>query len=185
MIETSVVLLAFALFLSLAVERVMEIVRAWEKYYEAKNNTHEKWNRRALKIRANADAQLNNIRSNNFTLVQLFLSRYFVYQDSGQGKVIAISADAVRTTCVSAFYKLIAIALGILLAFVFDIDLFALVMSLHPNENKLDSIIEKYAWLQWMAIPATGIAIGLGSGPLHKIITALERARKNRSQVTS
>ena len=182
MVEKSVLLMAFALFLSLGVERMMEIVRAWERFREAKDPTStKKWETRAASIRRKLEPQINRMDPNNPSITGALLSKYFVFGSDGANACVAISATEVRNTWVSARYKLISVTLGVLVATAFQLNVFEIVQTVGESSAPSDWITPLLSYLpsiSWLGIPATGIAIGLGSEPLHKLISALHAARQ-------
>lgn len=180
MFDKPVVLLALAMFLAIGVERLLELVRAVFDHLEARQGPEgaEKWQARAEKLRRQIEVRLNNASSAGHGALQLALSivcRYLGPPSADSGGLVAISVEQVRSMSIRLRYKIFAIALGILLAFAFELDLFALV------DEELRREAGKAILLPaWLGIVVSGVAMGFGAGPVHKIITALEDARRKR-----
>ena len=87
------------------------------------------------------------------------------------GTVPILSGDLVRVVWVRLFAKLVGILLGILLANLFLVDLLAVLQDPLQPMRAFDP---NRVWL-------TGVALGLGSGPVHKLITTIERQRDKRT----
>jgi hypothetical protein len=76
--------------------------------------------------------------------------------------------------------KLVAVVVGVLFAWITDINVFVLVRDATPANEQLAPVLTA-DWLTGaLGMLITGIVMGLGAGPMHKFIVALERARKKR-----
>lgn len=170
--EPAIVLTAGVLFLSLVIERLLEILKAIYDVYEAKLDGHVFWNKHAEMLQQQLEELLQNKSVLNLSS-KLGYDRLkveeFAYQQD-----ISISVDAVRKHTIKYVSKILGAVLGITVALLADLDLFALIDSYIYGEALSPSRFETLAQI------ATGAAIGLGAGPVHKIIAAMEKAKKKR-----
>lgn len=176
-IQDSVLLLALAIFLAIGVERLLEIARSIQDYYDARSST-DKWNLKAESVRDAVEQRLDAAKRGDagfFNLQLMLLQRYLVPAWPDQKGLVAVSADSLRGDGIKLRYKIAALLLGVLLAALFNLNAFELVKESMKQPGWFDSIVPP-----WLGTGLTGIAMGFGSGPVHKIITALERARDSR-----
>lgn len=173
--EPAIILLAGMLFLSLVIERLLEIIKCYYSYLEGKHNWYAWWNRGAEKIQRRLEALEKNPKLYNSSS-RLSFERVKL-EGIGYLKGAAISVEALRSYTIKYFMKCVGVLLGIGIALAADINIFSLIDSL-INGHQVAS--GKYPLLEKIA---SGVAMGLGSGPLHKIIAALERAKKGRTKI--
>lgn len=178
MFDRSVVLLALAMFLAIGIERLLELIRAAGDYREARGGPGEieKWKKRAEGLRDRIEVRLNNAGSGTLQLVLSIVCRNLGPASPESGGLIAVSVEQVRTMSIRLQYKLLAIALGILFAFFFKLDIFALVNEELQTQPSTAAVVLH----PWLGMIVSGVAMGLGAGPVHKLITALEDARRKR-----
>ena len=177
MIQHSALLLALAIFLAIGVERLLEIVRSIQDYSDARSST-DKWNQKAESMRDVIEQRLDAAKRGDigyFNLQLLLVQRYLAPAPPGQKSPVAVSADQLRKDSIKLRYKIAALLLGVLLAWLFHLNVFELVKESVEQTGWFDSIVPG-----WMGICLTGMAMGFGSGPVHKLITALERSRDTR-----
>lgn len=171
-------LLGLAMILAIIIERLLEIAKSIYDYIEACSNSTERWTERAEQLRNRLEVRLDNAKAGNgrdFDLVVAMASRYLSVSGPSQSGLWAVSTDKVRAITIKAWFKTIAIILGIFCAWLFDIDILKLVeLSLENKEPTYQS--------SWFGILMAGIAMGFGAGPMHKLIAALEKARGLRRQ---
>ncbi len=180
MIDKPVLLLTLAMFLAIGTERLLELLRALFDHLEARGISLDDWNARAEALRRRIQTRLDNARSAGRSTLEMALSlvcRYLSPAPAERGGVIAVSAERVRTMTIRVRYTLLAIAVGVGLAFLFELDLFRLV-----NAEMYGAAAGKHPfelpW--WLGTIVSGAAMGLGAGPVHSLITALEHARRRR-----
>lgn len=171
--EPAIVLLAGMLFLSLVIERLLEIINSYYSYLEGKHGWYAWWNRSAEKIQRRLEDLEQNPGKHNSSS-RLSFARIKI-EGIGYLRGFAISVEAMRSSTIKYVAKCVGIALGIGIAFVADIDIFCLIDSVIYESDACPSRFPFPAKI------ATGVAMGLGAGPLHKIIAALERAKKRRT----
>lgn len=206
-LEKPVIMLAAALLLSIIVERFIEILKSLFDYYsayyfqrkakqyaskasesdgESKELDYVKdnyWTRLAVKIGKKLELRLDNAKSDSvegseleaedrFNVIMSVASRYLSPATERQDGLFAISASKVRGVYLKLVSKVLAIVIGLILALAFSMDLIAMVkLSLHEVK-----IYNPGFWGEVL----TGLAIGMGSGPTHKIIETMEKMRKKR-----
>jgi hypothetical protein len=86
-----------------------------------------------------------------------------------------LCGDLVRAVYTKTALKIIGSAIGIWFAFRFGLDLLAL-SRVKPNQVADLTVIGRIA---------TGIAIGLGSGIVHKMITTVERKQRENAEAAN
>lgn len=175
-----VLLLGLAMILALIIERLLEIGKSIYDYMDARSNSTDRWTKKAQQVRDHLEIRLDTAKADNrndFDLVIAMASRYLSPSGPGQSGLRAVSADKVRALATKAWFKTIAIFLGIGCAWLCDIDVLKLVeLSMLKTEE-----VRTYD-SSWFGILMAGVAMGLGAAPMHKLIAALEKARELRRQ---
>ncbi len=185
--DTALILLTAAIFFSLVIERLLEIAKTIYNYIEVRNGLSDFWNRRATRIRERLQNRLEKTKENGLqnAVFKYLASRYVSKDHPGYEGAPVISAAKLRAFTVKGVSKGTAVILGIAIVFALDINVFALIAQWTdtPNAITLELFREKDPRIslpQWLEYTITGIIMGLGSGPMHKFISALERAKSNR-----
>ena len=172
-ITNIVAICALALGLSLVVERVMELLKSLYDLIDCRADFDRFWTRRAVRIRNFAEGRLRALEYVSPASMNDFLKKVndlTLGPDQGYtGTVPTISGDLVRAGAIRISAKVLGALIGIALAVGLKIDLTALF-----QEPLAGSV-------RWFGPIATGVAIGLGAGPLHKVIVSLETRRAKRS----
>jgi len=174
------VLFAFLLTLALLIERLFEIVKSIYDFLDSRFNWYTFWTKRAKKLGNLLEKRMNVFEyvdpKTAATVSRGFQELILKEREEYSGTIPIISGDLVRAVTIKTIFKFLAIAIGICLAFWFKIDLIAIWQNTHAeltesalNINSIDPKI--------YGIILSGIAIGLGSGPVHKVIIAIERKR--------
>ena len=170
--ERVTILFAFVLALSLLIERLLEILKSAFDVWESKRDRHKAWTSRARETQRYIERRLQVFEHIDPVAARALLDRFsevVIGVRPGEATGIpTISGDLVRAVHVRLYMKAIGIVLGTVLAFALSVNLFTYVYPEHPLLSG-----------RWGLI-LTGVAIGLGAGPVHKIITALERRRRER-----
>ena len=172
------VLWLLALALALLVERFIEIIKSIYDYVDGRRDWYRIWTKRAKQLRERLETKLhifeyvapkdaakvlNRVRD-------LLLNEKTDYS----GTIPVISGDLVRVMAIKTSTKILGISLGIAFAFVLQIDLVTLAINAAGEYAKWLEMIKS----ETLRIALSGVAIGLGASPMHKIITTLERKRK-------
>jgi hypothetical protein len=173
---TNVTLLAaLAVALSLVVERAIELLKAAYDLADCRMGLSQFWTRRAIAIRDFAQRRLRAMEYVEPAAIGQFLQKMSdVLLGPGHGytgTVPTIGGDLVRASAVRIACKTIGALFGMALAFRLGLNLFAL--------------FDQTTLVPAIGTAATGIAIGLGAGPTHKIITALERQRNKTTSAST
>jgi len=176
------VLWLLALALSLLVERFIEIIKSIYDYVDGRRDWYKVWTRRALKLREELESKLHIFEyvgakeaARVFNRVHdLLLNEKSDYS----GTIPVISGDLVRVMAVKTSAKVLGIALGIAFAFAMQIDLVTLAINAAGEYAKWLKMIHSES----LRIILSGVVIGLGASPMHKIITTLERKRQKRQE---
>lgn len=173
-LEVPVVFFAMVLALSLLIERFLEMTKVLFDYLDFRMGWDRYWSRSADNLHKKLKNIVGRILKARPELQEKVLKRYrgkTLGKSGGyEGSIVIVSGDMIRVVFTRSFMKIIAIAIGIYLAFIFKIDLLSFVNKTQDVANEPIRII------------ISGIAIGLGSGPIHKIITTIERARKKQKE---
>jgi hypothetical protein len=178
MFNKPVLLLALAMFLAIGTERLLELVRALLEHLEARGGPGDRWQKKAEALRNRIEVRLDNAGAGKSSPLQMVLSivcRHLSPAPPESGGLIAIYVEQVRKLSIRVRFKVLAVLSGIGLAFLFGVDIFALV-----NEQLHGTDGFEIQLPGWLGTVVSGIAMGFGAGPVHKMITALERARGTR-----
>ena len=172
--NAAIILLASAILFSLIIERLLEVIKAGYDYLESKNNWVEYWNKRAIKLQRRLNNKTLNPKDNGLyysTVLGLVGSTSRVGQVTPE-----ISGSKVKGLSLKFIFKFLGVSVGILVAFMMQINIFDLIENL-VNDSESDNgfiVLSKINW-PWLELVVSGIVIGLGSTPIHKIITALDK----------
>ena len=195
-LQQPVIMLATAIILAILVERIIEISKALFDYFTVKkiyaraddiNIEDNIWTRLAQRVAKKLEARLDNAKSHlgekdnalknegkeKLDLILKMAEKVFSPAKDDHDGLFAVSASKVRGIYLKLIAKIISIALGIALAAALKIDIIYLVkLSLEPGCAK------DVCDFTWGGCLLTGIAMGFGAGPMHKIIVALEKRQK-------
>lgn len=171
----------FVLTLALLVERIMEVLMDVWGYIEWKTNGYKRWNRRAEKIRRKFEIRAGSRLLVDAASLAGLARRVRTYTDTDEamppGNTIIISGKAVRRAFVATASRIVASILGIVVCTVAGINFVAVI----GQELALDTPLLAGVPV-WLQIALSGIIIGLGSEPVHHMITNLERRREDRAR---
>lgn len=173
-----VLLLTLAMFLAIGTERLLEAIRALSEHLEARRGPSDYWQKKAQALRDRIEVRLDNANGGTASALRMVLSivcQHLSPASASAGGLMAIDVERVRTMSTRVRYKLYAILIGVALAFVFQLDIFALV-----NREMSVAGAAAISLPGWLGMSISGVAMGFGAGPVHKIITALEQARALR-----
>jgi hypothetical protein len=174
------VIFTLALALTLLIERFLEVLKTFYDLLDSRNDWYKFWNRKTERLRDKLEKRLNIFEYVDIKVAARTLHRVrgmlLNEQDEDLSNAPILSGNLVRAFYTKAFFKVIGIAAGIGLAFVLHIDLMNIWQEVAVDPKKWDINIKS----EPVRIVFTGIALGLGSGPMHKIITAIERRREKQ-----
>lgn len=173
-----VMLIGLAFLLAMVVERLLEIVKSIIDYFDTRSNAAQIWTRRAESIRNRLELRLNNAKNGDrqqFSLIMEVAARYLSPESSGRNGPLVVSADRVREMSVKLRCKIVGLGFGLLFAWVFKLDIIRL------TELAMQTLVDVQSYsVGPLGIILTGVAMGLGAGPVHAMISALEKARETR-----
>ena len=174
------VLLALILAFSFVIERILELLKAAFDLADGRLNLHERWTKRARRTQKYMESRLRILQYVDERAAAAILSRFSEMllgpKDGHTGIVPVLCGDLVRVVWVRAALKTIGCAIGIWFAFSFNLDLLALTGVAPDGAVPAPSVTGRIL---------TGIAIGLGSGIVHKLITAVERKQRRNAEVAN
>ena len=178
--DTAVLLLTGSIFLALVIERLIEILKGVYDVLEAKYGGAKFWNRRAATLQRRLHYILQSFGTDrppsNAERLRLRAALWQLRpNDPAYGTAPAISAAKLRTVWVKNVSKVLSIVLGVTVALVANLNIFDLVDASLGTGDTTNAILSGS-----IGVLLTGVAMGLGSGPLHKVIAALERAKRRR-----
>jgi hypothetical protein len=180
--NAALVMLAAAIFFALIIERVLEIAKSIYDFLEARLDFCDFWDKRAISIRERLQHRLEKAKDSKLqkTVFGQLAKRYINEAHPGYEGAPVISANKLRAFTVKGTSKAIGVILGISVAACLNINVFALIAQWTDSPDAIALGLFKVNLPNWLEYAITGIIMGLGSGPMHKFIVALERARKNR-----
>jgi hypothetical protein len=173
----STVTVFFALALALLVERLLEVLKSGYDVLDSRFNWCEFWTARAYAVADRLERRLRVFEYVKPEAAQPVLNRLYNVllntQGGYSGTALVLSGDLVRAAGVRLGCKLVGMAIGVALAYWLKID-FVRLWTPPPG-------FPQQLWAPGTVTTiASGIAIGLGSGPVHKIITTIEKQQADR-----
>jgi hypothetical protein len=184
------VLFVFILALSLLIERLLEVLKSIYDFVDYRLGWDSFWSGRAARLTKKIDENISALEQAHHEQIGSVIRQYAgKLLGSGDNGVITVSGDLFRATTVRFVAKLIAMAIGIALACSFQLDIISIWQTAWHDAVKesaqvnsgvvahLKSLIAE-PLKPWIAQTITGVVIGLGSAPLHKVITSIERQQK-------
>jgi hypothetical protein len=182
--NAALVMLAAAIFFALIIERVLEIAKSIYDYIEACLDFSGFWDKRAIAIRERLQNRIEKAKESDSklqkTVFDQLAKRYINEAHPGYEGAQVISANKLRAFTVKGTSKAIGVVLGISVAACLNINVFVLIAQWTDSPDAIALGLFKVNLPNWLEYAITGIVMGLGSGPMHKFICALERSRKNR-----
>jgi hypothetical protein len=166
------VLAALAIALSFVIERVLELLKSIYDLLDARLELHHFWTRRAIAIRDFVQRRMRALEYVDPSAIAQFLQRVddlLLGPGHGySGTIPTICGDLVRAGAVRIAAKLVGATIGIVIAFSLDLDLFK-AFDQALSANGLGELV-------------TGVAMGFGAGPIHKLVVALDERRAKSAQ---
>lgn len=178
------VVFAFMLALALLIERLLEVLKSVYDYVDYRAGLDRYWSARASTLQGRINAALASLEKAGGEQVG-GLIRQYADRLIGQGEngVVTISGDLLRATAVRFAAKLIAIAFGIGFCLCFHLDLVKVWQDAwHAQGGQLSvqGVLAGFRLGDFAREVLTGVALGLGAAPLHKIIASIERQQATR-----
>ncbi len=174
------VLFALAIALSFLIERFLEILKAFYDALDSKFDWYKFWTVRAFKVRDKLENKLKVVellgKKKTATVLDKFREKLMNQSEGYDGNVPVISGDLVRVVTIRAVAKTIGIIVGIGLAFWMEVD-FIKIWQESMSDSSLWTLEIKSPDLR---VAISGVIIGVGSSPLHKVIISIDKKRKKR-----
>lgn len=175
-LETITVLFVLVLALALLIERFLEILKAVYDLLDSRLHWYRYWTRRTERLRDRLEKKLRVFEYVKPASAARILDRFraVLLPETAQhsGTVPVLAGDLVRAVSVKTAMKVVGVGLGILLAFLADINLLGIWIEAGDNPEWISNLPPG------VGMTLSGLAIGLGAGPVHKIITTIERRRE-------
>lgn len=169
------VLFAIVLAMSLLIERVIEVLKAYYDLLDSHYDLCKFWTRRAKQIRDTAELKLRVFKyvdpEDAAPVLNQFSEMLLNRQGGYSGTVPILAGDLVRELYVKVATKILSIILGIGAAIWLRLDLLALWHGNRPEEIPPT----------WSMI-ISGVILGLGSPIVHKVITTIEKKQKKSAK---
>lgn len=184
-VADATVFFALVLAFALLIERLLEVTKSLYDWVDSRFNWYPVWSRRAESIAAELRRHMRMFeyvppqmtRSAVNRVWELLLNKA---EGGYAGNALVISGDLVRQAYVRLGCKILGMAVGVLLAFAFQIDLLAMWPARSwPHLRWATSVLWENGGN--LRLVMSGLAIGLGAGPVHKLITTLERKQRESS----
>lgn len=180
---------AFILALALLIERSLEIVKAVLNLLDSTRDWHKSWTRRAHWMKGLLEQRL---RANEYVTpaegavaLRRFSEILLNKQGTYAGTLPVISGDLLRSLAFKVGMKAAGVCLGIGAAFYFELDMLRQWGEIGYFDLNAPLVLERFLARNDLHYALTGIAAGLGSAPMHKVIVALESRKAKREGATS
>lgn len=172
------VLFTLVLALSLLIERFLEVLKALYDLLDSRRDWYNLWTRQTTRIRDRVEKRMRIFEYVKPEVLKSVLKRIreMLLSEQGDysGTVPVLSGDLVRAFYVRLSSKIVGIGVGIGLAFWMGIDLVTVWKEAAGESSRWAINISS----ENLRVAISGIVLGLGSSPVHKIITTIERMRE-------
>lgn len=173
-ILTLTYLYLLVLLLALLIERTMEVLMALWEFLELKFEGHRIWNRRAARLKDRFAGKVNDQLGDTGVMAMEIGQRTKQYTnvvgEVAPGTTVVFSAASVRRVFVRTVAFIITTMLGVLLCNWAGINLIALVReAIAPTPLPMLEIVGPQ-----MQRIISGLVVGLGAEPVHRMIKRLE-----------
>lgn len=166
------VLFASVLAFSLLIERALEVLKATYDLLDSRFDYHKFWTKRTWGLHEYIEHRLHVFTYVDTKGASAIFNRFNEMmlgpQDGYNGTVPTLCGDLVRAVYVRLACKFVGSLLGLWIAFGLRLDVLAAA--------------QQYEFTKITPTPlgmaVTGIAIGLGAGPVHKLIRVVEKKRE-------
>lgn len=177
------VIFAFLLALALLIERFLEVSKSVYDYIDLRLGLDAYWTGKAKALSVRIESNIKALEKGNHERISaLVREQADKIIGSNESGVITVSGDLLRATTVRFVSKIVAIVIGVMMALIFHLDLVSIWQSGLDTKNSLVEGIQLGPFARQLM---TGIALGLGAGPLHKIITTIEKQQRKKQAKNS
>jgi hypothetical protein len=174
------ILFTLVFALSFVIERLLEILKALYYLLDSRLNWYKFWDVRTKSLKDRLEKRMRIFEYVDPKTVQSVLQRFrgmFLNSKADYtGTLPVLSGDLVRSFSIKVGLKVIGMLVGIGLAFWFEIDL----LGIWREAVSPDSIWAINITSPSLSYALSGIVMGLGTAPVHKIITTIERRQEQR-----
>jgi hypothetical protein len=174
-LANATVVFALVVALALLVERLLEVVKCGYDLLDSRLDWYRFWSRRGERLRVTLERKLHTLRFVKPKHLAALLAKFddqFADGPVQNGRVPVIAGDLVRGAAIKIAAKVVGVAAGVTLAFWLRINLVTYWVETGAPAPSAT----------WLQVALTGTAIGLGSGPVHKVIRAVENRQKRTAQ---
>jgi hypothetical protein len=179
-LSAPVILFTLVLAFSLLIERILEVFKTFYILIDSEFDIYRFWTKRAVRLRDKLEKRVRQFDFIHPTYATQFLSYakdYFVGGRKGiASNVPVISGDLMRGVWIKIICKIAGVTIGIIFAHWQHIDFLQICHSLTDKE-----LFPAAARFSSIGITLSGIIIGLGASPVHKIITYIEHKKNYRT----
>ncbi|OQX87507.1 hypothetical protein B6D60_03710 [candidate division KSB1 bacterium 4484_87] len=174
------VLYALALALAFLVERLLEILKSFYDLLDTKFDWYKFWTVRAYKTRNVLENKLRVVEflgpKSTAKLLDRFREKLLNTSGEYQGELPVISGDLVREMTVRTHIRILGMTFGVFLAIWMRVDLIQIFQGAISDMTHWHLEIKS----EMIRYILTGIILGIGSEPVHKLIRTFERRQKRR-----
>jgi|Deesub1362B_J571_1020462.scaffolds.fasta_scaffold04380_3 hypothetical protein len=167
------------LLLAVLIERIMEILMSAWRYIELKTHLERFWTRRATRLARYLEIHISRRWLERFLDFKEIRERFrnaLLESKTGHSiYVFILDANLIRQITVTAAARVVASVLGVAFCVAAGIDLVELF------SKDLGYMFYEHI-PRWLRYAASGLIIGLGSEPVHRLIQTVERRRKRRAR---
>ena len=168
------VMVAAVLAFTLLIERALEVLKAAYDLVDSFFDFAKIWTRKTRQTAKYMEKQLRKFEFVNARRSAAIFNRFndlLLGPSAGYGGTVPmLCGDLMRAIYVKIGAKVVGVVLGIIIAFSLDFDLLAAARG-EPFTALAPS---------FKGMLLTGIAMGLGTGPMHKLIRVVEKKRASR-----
>jgi hypothetical protein len=176
------VLFTLVLALSFLIERLMEILKAAYDLLDSKFDWFKFWTRRTAKLAEKLEKKLRIFEYVKPKEIAKLFRRFreiMLGKENGyDGTLPVLSGDLIRAFSLKVFGKILGMLIGIGLAFWMHLDLIIIWQGHATDKTVWDIAIQS----ENLRIAITGIIMGMGSGPVHQFIRAVEKKRELKTE---
>ncbi len=168
------VVFTLAVALALVIERILEILKAGYDLVDSRWDLYRFWTARTYHTRDYIERRLRIFQYVGEQPAAALLNRFSEMmlgpEHGHDGQVPVLAGDLVRSVWVRLAAKLLGMAIGVGFAFLLHLNLLLWASDSSPLPGPA-------------GVALTGALLGLGSGPVHKVITEIEKRRQKRTGV--
>lgn len=158
------------------IERLLEFLSILIEFFEPKLRLDKFWYILARKIQKAIIHQFEKLEAKNPRARQLIFNaiKSITYKRAtSSGEPIVIRIDFIRKMMLHVIMQIIGIFMGIILAFLTHMNIFAMINTMNITQIQIHSVL---------GILITGILIGSGTSPVHSVIKLAEDRKESQKR---